>query len=91
MPINLKKLYVVSYNESIIVKVPFNCIFEHKIMNYTELPWYETIGQNLISSMEITIGGYVVDKIECNDPNSHTGKYLDKRTCLIYELATYTI
>ena len=97
LPINLKELYVLSYQKCLI-KVPFNCKFEERIMNYNEPHWTEALGSQIFKSIEFSIDGVVVDKIDNDDMqdyeidvNSHTGHYLDKRTKLIYELANYTI
>lgn len=92
LPINLKKLFVISFQQ-FEIKVPFGCEFQERIMNYKPLPWYEEIGKNIISSFELSIGGMVVDKVDYdnNDPNSHTGKTLNKRIKKIYKLSNYEI
>lgn len=98
LPISLTNLYVLSYNDKISIKVPFNCSFNNINMNYTNLYWTEVIGKSFINSITLEIGGIPISKhtneqLEFyeNDPNSHNGKFLDKRTSLIYELATYDI
>lgn len=95
LPIGLKKLFVVSYKQKNI-KVPFNCIFEERIMNYEPIPWYSQLGTNIIKSIELRIGGTLVDKVINmqeieNDDYIYAGKPLDIRTKKIYEIANYEI
>jgi hypothetical protein len=95
LPIGLKKLFVISYKQKNI-KVPFNCIFEERIMNYEPESWYSQLGNNFIRSIELRIGGTLVDKVinmqelENND-SIYAGKLLDIRTKKIYEIANYEI
>lgn len=99
LPINLKKLYVVSYKK-FNIKVPFGCEFIERIMYWdpTEY-WIKTISNSLIKSVKLEIGGFVIDEIDNEkineaekyqlDSNSHTGRLLDPRTKIIYEIAKY--
>lgn len=95
LPISLKKLFVVSYKQQNI-KVPFNCFFEERIMNYEPLPWYYEIGTNIIKSVELRIGGTLVNKVIDieeleNNECIYTGRALDRRTQIIFEIADYEI
>jgi len=98
LPFGLKKLCIVSYKK-FNIKVPFGCEFIERIMNYdSTTEWVNKIGKCMVKNITIQIGGTVIDKQlnvwndlakEEKDPNSHTGKVLDERTKLIYELADY--
>lgn len=101
LPLGLKKLYVVSYKK-FNIKIPFGCEFIERIMNYDpNSKWIKNVG-HIVASASLSIGGTVIDQYsgdwmnmwnklanEEKDPNSHTGKILDERTKLIYELADY--
>lgn len=101
LPLGLKKLCVVSYKK-FNIKVPFGCEFIERIMNYNPSKWVNNLGHGIIASASLEIGGTVIDKYsgdwtnmynelknEQIDLNSHTGKILDERTKLIYELVDY--